>query len=45
MFGNDLFRASELWPKPLPDSLPSFQVLVLENDLWRRLRLPAVNTG
>jgi hypothetical protein len=45
MFGSVFFRASEIWPKALPDALPSFDVLVLETDWWRRLRLPAVNTG
>jgi len=34
-----------MWPKALPDTLPSFDVLVLETDWWRRLRLPAVSTG
>ena len=45
MFGNILFRATEMWPKALPDPLPSFHVLILETDYWRRLRLPAPNTG
>jgi hypothetical protein len=45
VFGNVLFRASEMWPQALPDTLPSFDVLVLETDWWCRLRLPAVSTG
>ena len=45
MFGSVFFRASEMWPKALPDALPSFDVLVLETGQWRLLRLPAVNTG
>jgi hypothetical protein len=37
----------KLWnvAKTLPDTLPSFDVLVLETDWMRRLRLPAVSTG
>jgi hypothetical protein len=34
-----------MWPETMPDALPSFDVLILETDQWRRLRLPAVNTG
>jgi hypothetical protein len=34
-----------MWSKALPDSLPSFDVLVKETDWWRRLRLPAAYTG
>jgi hypothetical protein len=34
-----------MFSKALPDTLPSFDILVLETDWWRRLRLRAVNTG
>jgi len=34
-----------MWPKALPDALPSYDVLVLETDWWHRFRLLAVNTG
>jgi len=45
VLGDVFFRAPEMWPKALPDVLPSFDVLVLETDWWRRLRQPAVSTG
>jgi len=34
-----------MFSKALRDALPSFDILVFETDWWRRLRLPAVNTG
>jgi hypothetical protein len=45
VFGNVFFRAFEMWPKALLHALSSFDVLVLETGQWRRLHLPAVNTG
>ena len=34
-----------MWPKALPDALPSFDILFLGTDWWRRLNLLAVTTG
>ena len=31
VFWNVFFRAPEIWPKALPDALPSFHVLVLKS--------------
>jgi hypothetical protein len=30
VFGNVLFRACEMWPKAFPDTLPSFDVLIMK---------------
>jgi len=43
VFGN-FFTAPEMLSKSLSVTLPSFCVMVLETDLCRRLRLPAVST-
>jgi hypothetical protein len=45
VFGKVYFRTSELWLNSLPDTLPSFDIMVLEADWWRRLCPPAVSTG
>jgi hypothetical protein len=45
VFWSVFFRASGIWLKSSPDFLPSYDVLVLETDWWRRLSLPAVDIG